>query len=103
MVKKVTETQGPEYRKPHLALVGNKSKLQESSDLFRDQDKCFTRWSFIQAHSVNCPQSKVCCINRVATKYLPPVILFYLLLHNRYTLAMHISLLVTNLCRSSVA
>lgn len=27
VVKKVTETQGPEYRKPHLALVGNKSKL----------------------------------------------------------------------------
>ena len=25
MVKKVMATQGPEYRKPHIALVGNKS------------------------------------------------------------------------------
>jgi len=31
VVKKVTETQGPEYRKPHLALVGNKSKYPNYS------------------------------------------------------------------------
>ncbi|KAF6032347.1 RAB28 [Bugula neritina] len=72
VVKKVTETQGPEYRKPHLALVGNKSDLEHMRTVKLEKHTSYAKQHGMSSHylSAKTGDSVNTCFQKIAADIL---------------------------------
>ncbi|XP_067936026.1 ras-related protein Rab-28-like [Watersipora subatra] len=72
VVQKVSKGQGPEYRKPHLALVGNKSDLEHMRTVKLEKHTKFAQENGLSSHYISAKtgDSVNICFQKIAAEIL---------------------------------